>query len=166
MADGKFTTIENGREVRKQAIDQSTGAGDANRILRTDSTGKIHSSFLPDQDVQTIVAGEDLDAGDFVNIYDNSGVANVRKADNSNNRPAHGYVTSAVTSGQNATVFRENTNASLSGLTIGARYYLGTAGDVTATPTEAANTLHQFLGVAHSATELNVELDDAILIEA
>ena len=53
----------------------------------------------------------------------------------------------------------DGANAQLTGLTIGARYWLGTAGGVTATPldeTDVANVnkISQYLGVAKSTTEL------------
>lgn len=167
MADGKFIVLESGRKKQKQAIDTSTGVTDANKILRTDSTGKIDSSFLPNgigDDAKILEASEAIDAGDFVNIFDDGGVAKIRKADASNDRPANGFVTTAIVLGASDKVFFEGANDALSGLTIGARYYLDAAGNVTTTAKSAAGELHQFLGVACGATELTVEMSESVLL--
>lgn len=165
---GQFVTKENGREILRTAINSSAGAGDADKIVRLDATGRLDSSLLPvgiGADTQNIEAGEALDAGDFVNIFDDGGTIKVRKADNSNDRRADGFVLSAVTLGANAEVYFEGTNTALSGLSGGSRYYLGTAGDITATPPSTSGTICQFLGKPSSATEMNVEIDDEIVIE-
>jgi hypothetical protein len=168
MANGEFLTIESGRKTKKTAINVSTGVSDANKILRTDSSGRIDNSFLPvgvGADTLTIEASENLDSGDFVSLFDDAGTGKCRKADSSNDRPAVGFVLSAVTSGNNATVYFEGTNTALSGMTPGARQYLSTAGDVTETPVTGTGTIHQFLGVARSATELPFEGSESVVNE-
>jgi hypothetical protein len=113
-------------------------------------------------------ATENLSAGDFVNLHDNTGVLGVRKADNSNNREAWGYVKAAVTSGNPATVYRLNTvNDARTGLTAGASYWLGTAGGVITTPLDPVADVGktcQFLGIAKSTTELVTEELEAVLL--
>ena len=49
-------------------------------------------------------------------------------------------------------------------MTIGARQYLGATGAVTETPNTTSTQLHQFLGKASSATELNIEITDQIKV--
>lgn len=50
------------------------------------------------------------------------------------------------------------------GLTVG-RYYLDTtAGGITATPPSATNNVSQYVGKAISATELNFEPDDGVIV--
>lgn len=116
-------------------------------------------------DTLTVEASENLDAGDFVNIFDDLGIGKCRKADNSNDRAAVGFVLAAVTSGNNATVYFEGTNTALAGMAPGARQYLGTAGDRTETPVSGSGTIHQFLGVARSATELPFEANESVVNE-
>ena len=63
----------------------------------------------------------------------------------------------------------DGTNAQLTGLTIGTRYWLGTAGAVTDTPldetdTGNANKISQYLGVAKSATELVTDDDGYVVL--
>lgn len=165
MANGQFITLENGKRKLKTAITQSTGVTDAQKIVKTDSTGKIDPSLLPPgigADLAVKTAAEDIDAGDFVNI---SPAGEIRKADASNGRPAHGFVLAAVTTGSTGDVYFEGTNNALSGLTVGSRYYLDTAGDITLTPKSASGEIHQYLGTACSATEMNIEMGDCIEIE-
>jgi hypothetical protein len=113
-----------------------------------------------------ILASENIGAGKYVNIFDNTGTPNVRLADNSNSREAHGFLLDAVTSGSNATVYFEGTNNDLSGLTSGARQFLGTAGGVTATPPTFAGgaTISQLVGTAISATEIDTDIDDIVVL--
>lgn len=153
----------------KEVVGQATsaGVGDAGKIIQLDGTGKIDNSLLPSgigAAVFTATASEALSAGEFVNLYDNGGTINCRKADASNGRDARGYVLAAVSNGASATIYYGDVNNQRSGLTIGARYYLSatTAGSIISTPLTTAGQLHQYLGWARSATELVVEMDDAV----
>jgi len=165
MANGKFLTLENGRKKLKQGINATTGAPDANKIIRTGSDGKIDSSFIPDLDVNVIEASEALSAGDFCNIWNDGGTVKIRLADATNDRRAHGFVSAAVSSGANGTLLREGTNSNLSSLTVASRYYLNTVGGVTATAKTANGEIHQYLGTANSTTELNIEITDEIVLD-
>ena len=111
----------------------------------------------------TIEAGEDLDAGDLVDIYDDTG-ALVRKADSSLGYPADGYVLADVIAGNDATVYVSGLVTGLSGLTPGAKIYLSTAGGVTETSPTTANYIVQEVGVAVSATSIKFEPQLTILI--
>lgn len=162
MAQG-FLAVVGGKIKTLFGIASSSGAGDADKYIVTDSTGKLDPSFMPSgigANQIVVPTSENLAVGDFVNIYDAAGVLTARKADNSNSREAWGYVEAAVTSPANATVKRLNTiNASRSGLTAGAEYWLGTAGGVTNTALDAndvanAGKVIQYLGRAKSTTEL------------
>lgn len=172
MAD-KYNTLENGKEVNREATVVSTGVGEAGDILALGPDGKIDESVLPTgigADVKVAPASENLSAGDYVNLFDaGSGVVNVRLADNSNGREAHGFVLESVTSPANATVFFEGPNTAAPSATVGNRAYLGTAGAAITTPvdpdTVANGTLHQLLGTYVDATEINTDIDDCITIE-
>lgn len=168
MAGNKYQTLVNGRDTLVAGQQTSAGAGDANKIVALDSSGKLDVSLLPvgvGPDVSLVTASEALAAGDYVNIYSNSGTPNVRKADNSNDRPAMGFVKSSVSNAATATVYFEGPNDAKSGLTVGARYYLGTAGAVTNTPPASPGALiSQFVGIAVSATVINTDIDDEIVL--
>lgn len=170
MSTNKFLTFIGNAAQLVQAIATSAGAGDANKIIATNSQGKLDSTLLPTgvgEETVSIVASENLSAGDFVNIYDNGGTPNIRKADASNNRPAHGFVLASVAAAASGTVYRTGTNSGLTGLTIGATYFLSptTAGSATATAPSADTQIIQPLGVAQTATELLFEYDQPILID-
>jgi hypothetical protein len=170
MSTNRFVTIKNGIRTLVTAIAQSTGATDANKVISTNSAGKLDASFLPSGvglQTEAIVTSEAIAAGDFVNVFNNTGTRTVRKADASNNRPAHGYVLEATTSGQNATVYKTGGNSALSGLTPGQLRYLSptTAGTSTATAPSAAGHIIQCLGFAESATSIQFEFDEPVAIE-
>jgi len=161
--------LVNGKITQVEATVVSAGAGDAGEIVALDSSGKIDVSVLPTglgPNVKLVLASENIGAGKYVNIFDNTGTANVRLADNSNSREAHGFLLDAVTSGNNATVYFEGTNNDLSGLTSGARQFLGTAGGVTSTPPTFAGgaTISQLVGTAISATEIDTDIDDIVVL--
>lgn len=161
--------LVNGKITQVEATVTSAGAGDAGEIVALDSSGKIDVSVLPTglgPNVKLILASENIGAGKYVNIFDNTGTPNVRLADNSNSREAHGFLLDAVTSGSNATVYFEGTNNDLSGLTAGARQFLSTAGGVTATPPTFAGgaTISQLVGTAISATEIDTDIDDIVVL--
>lgn len=163
MAAQGFLAIVAGKVKQVFGIQSSAGAGDAGKLIAADSGGKLDSSFLPSGvGANQVVAptSENLSAGDFVNLFDDSGTLTARLADNSNGREAWGFVEAAVTSPANATVKRLNSvNSNRTGLTEGADYWLGTAGGVISTALDAtdsgnANKTSQYLGKARSTTEL------------
>lgn len=165
MAASKYITLISGRDTLKAATVVSTGATNDGDIIALDSTGKIDLSMLPAgvaPDVKVMNSTEALSAGSYVNIYNVAGVQNCRLADKSNDRPAHGFVLASVSSGTNATIYFEGSNSGLTSLTPGTRMYLSTAGAATATPVTTG--IHQFLGIAISATEINTDIDDEIVI--
>lgn len=149
-ADGLPTEVE--------GLVSSAGAGDAGKIPALDSAGRLDTSVLPagiGQNVSLLTASENLVAGDWVNIFDDAGTAKVRKADNSNARRAHGFVRAAFSSAATATVYGAGElNDQLSSLTLGAEYFLDTAGGETTTTPTAPGSIVQGLGVAESATAI------------
>ncbi|ADU99456.1 hypothetical protein [Alicycliphilus denitrificans] len=168
----RFLARISGKTKQMEAKAASAGAGDAGKIPALGPDGKLDMSMMPagiGADTQIIPASEALSAGNFVNIWSDAGAAKVRLADNSNGRPADGYVLDAVSSAADATVYPlDGTNSELTGLAPGAEYWLGTAGGVTNTPldeTDAgnANKISQYLGKAKSATEL-ITVDDGYVV--
>jgi hypothetical protein len=161
----KYIALVSGKLTNTEATVVSAGAGDAGEIVALDGAGKLDVSVLPvgvGPDVKILPTSENLAAGQYVNIYDNAGTATARLADKSNGRDAHGFVKAATTSPANAIVYFEGSNSDVSGLTPGARQYLSTTGGRTETPQTTG--LHQFLGIAISATEINTDIDDAIVL--
>lgn len=138
------------------------------KVLMTKPDGTIDTSVMPPgigADTSSILTSEALAAGDLVNIWSNSGTANVRKADaTTEGKEANGFVLAAFASGVAATVYHEGKVTGLTGLTPGARQYLSkTAGarteDVTAYTT---GNVVQCVGTAISASILDFERQEPI----
>lgn len=168
----KFLVRQSGKTVQKEATASSAGVADAGKVPALDGSGKLHMSMMPSgigAETQVLPASENLSAGAHVNIFSDSGAAKVRLADNSNGRPADGYVLESVISAADATVYPlDGTNSQLSALTPGAEYWLGTAGGVIGSPLDEtdpanANKISQYLGKAKSATEL-ITTDDSYVV--
>lgn len=162
-----------GKTQQYTPLTTSAGAGDAGKIPALNSSGKIDDTMLPDgigDGTRSAVASESLAAGKFVNEFDDGGTWSARLADNSNNRPATGFVKETFSASATAAIWPlDAINDELSGLTPGTVYYLGTAGGVLSTPLDAtdngnAGYLDQKLGVARSATELITDDYDFVVL--
>lgn len=145
------------REV--EATTASSGSSDAGKIVGLNASGKIDMTMLPagvGAEARTVVAGENLSAGQLVNIYNDSDTVKARKADASNGRVAHGYVIESVAAGAQVTVYLDGTITGLTGLTPGATYFLSssTPGGVGQAPPTVSGYYAQAVGYAVSATEL------------
>lgn len=159
MSD-KFLKQVNGVLTEVAANTASSGATDAGKIVALDSTGKLDTSLMPvgvAPEADTLVASEALSAGDFVNLWVNSGLK-VRKADASvTGKEAHGFVLAAVSAGNPAIVYRiSQSNTQLTGMTVGAKQYLSATvpgGHQETAPTGTGQAV-QILGIAKSATEV------------
>lgn len=156
MAADKYVSLTAGK--LKEKFGSVTGT--ANAIPAGDVTGRLDVSWMPvgsGPEVLTVVASEALTAGDFVSLWNNTGVLNVRKADATTNaKPAHGFVLSNVLLSGTATVYLlSNINTAEVGLTIASDYYLSTTpGGVTTTPPSATGNIVQRIGTATKTTEL------------
>ena len=150
----------------------SAGAADAGKIPALGSDGKLDPSmYNPGADPSVpVLASEAIGAGKFYNLWSDAGTLKARLADNSNARPAHGFVKVAVASAGTGTGYPlDAVNSALTGLTVGATYYLGTAGGVISTPLDAADAgnagyIDQKLGLATSATELATDDFDYVVL--
>ncbi|SDJ61688.1 hypothetical protein [Pseudomonas indica] len=172
MAQGFLARIA-GRTQQILATVISAGAANAGEIVALGPDGRLDDSVLPTgvgANTNQATASELLGAGKYVQFHDDGGAFSVRLADNSNGRAADGFVLEEVALGQPATVYPlDAVNAALTGLTVGGRYWLGTAGGVIAVPLDEAdeanvNKISQYLGVAKSATELITEDDGYVVL--
>ncbi len=166
----KILQIINNLRTEVEALVASAGAGDSGKIPALDASGRLDSSFMPvgiGADTKTVTTSENLAAGDFVNLYDDSGTLTARKADASAaaaGKRAHGFVLAATTSGQDAIVYFEGPNTQLSGLTAGTMYALShsSPGGVVALASATTTSGHilQELGIATDTGEINVEIGE------
>lgn len=171
MAARKFLTLISGVRTLISALQSSSGAGDAGELVALNASGKLDATMMPagiGADTCVAAASETLAAGDMVNLWNDSGTIKARKADaTSAGKECDGFVDGAVTSGASATVILDGTLAGLSGLTVGAEYFLATTGGaITDTAPSGANNVYQSVGKAKSATELIFERGEPITIGA
>ncbi len=170
MAGNKYIALSSGELAEVASSQTSAGAGSAGQIPALDSSGRLDTTMMPVgvvADTQSITASENLTAGDFVNVFANTGLQNVRKADASGGlaKRCHGFVLAGVTAPANATVYFEGSVTGLSSLTVGAAYYLtSTAGTANTTGPTTAGHIHQNLGVATSNATISFEPQRAVVL--
>ena len=161
MAAKKLLRLIGGVITEVFGVQTSAGAGNAGDIVALDDTGRIDNSMMPvgiGADTATITASEGLAAGDWINVWNDASTAKVRKADATTaGKEVHGFVLSAVTSGNPATVYFEGTNTQVTGQTPGPVYLQTTAGAGGTTIPSASGNVVQQIGVAVSATAVNFE---------
>jgi len=148
----------------------SAGATDAGKLFVPDASGKWDESLLPTTDgARAIQASEALSAGDFVNVFSDSGIPKLRRADASSIATrAHGFVKAAAAIGESAKFYESGSAAGFSGLTVGATYFLSDSapGEATATVPTASGHIAQVVGVAVSATEIQVDVSEQPVVRA
>ena len=160
MPGERFMQYDRANAIPKEVeATQSGGSAQADKIPSLDSDGRLDSTMMPagfGLDTLVIEATEALSAGDAVNIYPTGGNLRCRKADASAlATEAHGFVKSAVNSGDDATIFLRGLNSDVSGLNIGHDAFLSeTAGDVTNTAPTTSGAIVQKLGYSISATSM------------
>lgn len=147
----------------------SAGAGSSGKVTQLDAAGKLDVSVMPSglgPDTASIVASEALAAGDYVNVWNNAGAFNVRKADASTTgKEANGFVLAAVSNAAAATVYFEGTNTQVTGMTGGKVFLSATvAGKGSATVPSTTGQTVQCLGFATSATAVNFQANSSVVL--
>lgn len=165
---GKIPAL-NASGVLDDTIINATVTSVANKVVKLDASGRLDATVMPvgiGADTAAVVASEALAAGDLVNIYNNAGTANARKADASTSgKEAHGFVLSAVASGATATVYFEGTNTQMTGMTPGVQFLSGvTAGKTSSAAATGTGKIVQRVGYAISATAMNFDAFDPIIL--
>ena len=155
-----YLDLVTGRPTRVTPLTTSAGATDALKIVQTNAAGQIDGTLLPGgigPDSVTVLAASALTAGQQVTIFNNAGTANVRPAIATGiANESHGYVLAAFGAGVQATVFFDDNNTAVTGLTPGVQYLSATvAGGVSITPPTTAGQIVQRIGIATSATSLH-----------
>lgn len=167
MAGNKYIANTAGTLTEVAASQTSAGAGDAGKIPALDAAGRLDTSMMPvgiAADTASVVASENLAAGDFVNIWNSTG-AKARKADATvAGKEAHGYVIAGVTAPAAATVYFEGTNPGVTGQTPGPVYLSTTAGLATATPPSGAGNVVQRIGFATAPTAINCQIQLPVVL--
>jgi hypothetical protein len=159
----------NASGILDDTIINASATGVANKIAKLDGNGRLDITMMPTgiaADTVSVVSSENLLAGDLVNIYNNGGTANCRKADASTTgKEAHGYVLAATTSPAAATIYFEGSNTQMTTLTAGRQYLSATtAGRTTTTAPSAAGQIVQRVGFATSATSMNFQSGTPVVL--
>lgn len=107
-------------------------------------------------------ASQDLEAGDLVNIWNDSGTPKARLADASAEKQADGFIIADVGSGDPVTVYGQGANDQVSGLTGGVTQWLSSTvpGGLQDTPPTGSGELVQRVGKAFSASVLSFQKGD------
>lgn len=169
MAAKKFLRTGTGNELFDEVAGVITSSGAANDgdIPCLDAGGKLDITLLPSgigADTSVVIASEALADGDLVNLWNNAGTVNVRKADaTTTGKEAHGYVLAAVSAAASATIYHDGTNNHVTGLTVGRQWLSTTPGKSTTTRPVASGNVQQVVGFATAATSMTFEPGNATI---
>jgi hypothetical protein len=105
-----------------------------------------------------------LSAGQFVQVYNASGMASVRPADAYAPYEATGFVMEDYASSDTVVVYLSGENPYLTGLTVGSVYLSTTAGAVTSTVYSTTGSLVQQVGTALSSTKMLVQIGVPVML--
>lgn len=143
------------------AKDISAGAADAGQIVALNAAGQVDSTMMPTgilAEVGTALASEALTAGNFVQVYNNAGVANVRRADASTTgKQSNSFVLASFASGATATFYVAGINNAVTGQVPGPVFLSTTPGGVQTTAPTVAGQIAQQVGEAISATAISFQ---------
>ncbi len=158
MATARYLASINGVTQMVVPAVTSSGASTGGAIVALGSNGLLDPSVMPSgigATTVTAVTSAAISAGQLVNFYSVSGTLTVRPADSTAaGSEANGFATAAVASGATGSFNVSGLVTGLSGLTIGATYFLGAVGGATAVAPSTAGNIIQPVGKAISATSL------------
>lgn len=168
MATDKYLKHDDAGGFSEVIATSVGGTGQANQIPALDASGRLDSTMMPTgigAETSSIVAFGDLAAGDFVNVYNNAGVANVRKADaSSGTAPANGFVLTSALSGTNATVYWGGLNTAITGAIPGMQFLSTTPGASNQVAPSSSGNIVQRIGFAVNSTTIEFNPQDPILL--
>lgn len=168
MAAKKFLRMIAGVFTEVTGVQTSSGAANAGDIVALDDTGRLSDTVMPvgiGADTAQLTASEALSAGDWINVWSDSGAFKMRKGDATiAGKEVDGFVLSAVSSGSTGTAYFEGTNTQVTGQTPGPVFLQTTAGTGGATVPSASGNVVQRLGTAVSATAVNFERGTPVVL--
>ena len=165
--------LPTGKKQQFAAANASTGAADADRLVKTDANGVIDQSLLPtglgsQSKVLPVDGGVNIPAGSYVSITA-AGEAIVANASvGVDQAPAVGFVLEATDADGNSEVFFEGVNTAVRGgpFTPGQTLYLadGEGAVATAVPPSGSGDLVQVVGKACDTTAAIFIEDDGVCL--
>lgn len=164
MAAKSFVRLVGAKITRIFGVVVSAGSANDGDFPALDAAGKLDVSMMPTGvgvNTKSAVASEALAANDLVDLWNNAGTLNVRKADATiAGKLADGFVKSGVASGASALVYLAgNVITGLSGLTPGTSQYLSTTAGLRTEDVSAyvAGNVVMPVGYSLSATDMMFE---------
>lgn len=169
MAAKKYLALIAGAISEVFATVVSAGAADGGKIVALGDDGLLDATLMPSgigANMGAASASEAIAARDLVNVYNDAGIVKVRKADASTTgKEANGWAPAAIANGVDGTIQYGGQMTGLTGLTAGKRYLSDTTpGLSTDTPPAGTGKIVQVVGTAISATAMNVEIDNPIIL--
>lgn len=153
-----FQTLYNALQQIILALVNNCGIGPQNTIDWPQLAGLPTTLLFGNMGRFYVTASENIQQGAMVNLYNNAGSINVRNANATNNtKPAHGFCSTAggILAGAVGEVTLLQGVATITGLTVGTRYYLSTTnGLVTNVAPVAAGNIEQYIGIAITGNTL------------
>jgi hypothetical protein len=140
--------------LKIRAPELSVDIGDAKAIsLRLQEIMRGAQGVPGSVDSLSVEVGQALQAGAFVNVYDDNGFKVRPSSSSLVGREANGYVLAAYVAGQDAVVYLSGINTALVGLSPGTKY-LGPNGTVMSVPPAGIGVI-QIIGTALAADRLH-----------
>jgi hypothetical protein len=142
------------------------GTQNANKAPVLDASGRLTLDMMPagiGPDTDTFTASEVLAAGAWVSVNRTAGTVRNANASGIGTR-ADGYVIAGVAQNAQATVYFDDNNSALTGLTVGDYWLSTTPGTGTTTPPTGANIISQRLGVAVSTTTIHASIGEPVIL--
>lgn len=168
MAGDKYLEHDGAGLLREKAGTQLGGAGNENKIPALGAGGRFHDTMMPTgvgAATQLLEASEALAAGDFVNIFDDSGTSKMRKADaTTSGKEAMGFVKENVASAATGTVYLQGNNDQVTGQTAGVVFLDTTAGAPTSSAPDGSGNIVQRIGVAADSDNINFNPQPPVLL--
>jgi hypothetical protein len=167
MPPKKYLALDDAGKKKEEitATAQSAGVGNAGDIVALDDDGKISETMLRESEVISREASEAIANNAVVNIFDDTSVAKARNADASAfaTRAMGFAINGPYVATDQVEIIAEGKLGGFVGLTIGEPVFLSeTPGAITQTPPTTSGAVWQKLGEATSATEIRIEIGEAI----
>ena len=96
---------------------------------------------------QSFVASEELETGQLVNVFEDSGIFKCRIADSVVGHEAHGFVKVTAGIGDTVTVYYIGKNTTIDSPEVGCTYYLGQNGSIISEAGDEEMTVIQSVGI-------------------
>lgn len=150
-----------GKSAYQSAVDNGFAGTEAQWVESMQPAGQAGVVVVS----HNFMTSQDLTEGMIVNIWNNAGTPNARRADGSiEGKHAHGFVITSTSAGQTATVYFAGVNDKCVDLVIGDQYLSVTPGITSPLTPNMSGHVLQTIGLAISDTTLFFNPSDAAIL--